>query len=474
MRLTLGGEAKKAAAEQAALNFFPPEADAEVYSCLRVSARYMTATARIRLGRKTSSGMARAASDSGSGDYCVKESIYRAAVPLLGGVPPWGSLTGIRPAKLALNMLDGGLSMRGADRELGERYHVTPERRALALECAQAAARARPAPGTREIALYVGIPFCPTRCAYCSFVSRDVGRSGALIGPFLSLLLREIALAGETVRALNLRPAALYIGGGTPTALSADDLRRVMAALWAAFPLGDCAEITVEAGRPDTFTREKIAVLRQNRVNRISVNPQTMRDDVLRAIGRPHSVSQSRAAFSLARRAGFETINADLIAGLPGDGEKGFARSVDALIKLKPENVTIHTLALKKGAAFWEEAAARPDGAEVGRMLGCAAKALRGAGYAPYYLYRQKFMSGGFENVGWTLPGHANRYNLFMMEELGTVLAMGGGGVTKCVLPGGRIQRLANCKFPLEYIQSYDKIENNLRAFSKLMTGENE
>lgn len=473
MTLTLRGESRKSAAEQAMLNFFTPDTEGELISTLRSGTVWTTATARVRRGSRTSVGIARAHSGTGREDYCIKESIYRAARPLLPDPPPWGSLTGIRPAKLAAALLEEGLSETQADHALRRVYHVQPERRMLALTCAKAALREKTALAQHDVALYVGIPFCPSRCAYCSFVSTDVARSHGLLEPFTELLLEEIALTGRAAHELGLRAVTLYIGGGTPTVLSADALRRVLNALREAFGLEHCAEITVEAGRPDTVTREKLSALRESGVTRVSVNPQSLRDDVLATIGRGHDAAMARDAFRLAREAGFPVLNADVIAGLPGDTPEGFAATLDEVVSWKPENLTVHTLSLKKGAAVMERGMERPGASSVSRMLDDTRTSLLHAGYAPYYLYRQKFTSGGFENTGWSLPGCENRYNLCMMEELTTVLAMGGGGVTK-IVRNGRVDRVPNCKFPLEYLQRRDKIEAKPGILTRLYAREPE
>lgn len=484
MKLILRGQSNKAAAEQAMLNFFPPWVEGEAESSFEADDGCMLTSTRIVLadGRTSSKVTRRTGSySSREADSLIKECFYLAALPLLTEPPPWGSLTGIRPVKLAAKEM---LRYEGfhpdhfprLEEDLMSQYHVEPERCRLMTECARFLLDERKRLQPLDISLYVGIPFCPSRCAYCSFVSNDAVRSHKLIQPYLDRLTEEIAMAGRTAGELGLRPVTLYIGGGTPTVLEADDLRRLMDALHGAFDLTDCIEITVEAGRPDTLTMEKLWALRESGVTRVSVNPQSMRDEVLEAIGRKHTVRQVYDAFALARRAGFPSLNADLIAGLPCDDPAGFIGSLEALLALEPENLTIHTLALKKGAAVWDSPEKRLGAEDVRKMLDGAYDRLRGERFKPYYLYRQKFMAGGFENTGWTLPGHASRYNLHMMEELTTVLAM-GTGVTKTVRPTGdpeapyRIDRIANCKFPLEYLEKCDKIERNLNTFKALMEG---
>ena len=306
--------------------------------------------------------------------------------------------------------------------------------------------------------LYVGIPFCPTRCAYCSFVSQSVEKSMALIRPFLEALEREIDAVAEQVRLLGLRPVALYMGGGTPTTLSARELDALCGRLERALDLSALREYTVEAGRPDTITEEKLSVLRAHGVDRVSVNPQTMSDAVLEAIGRRHTAEDIVRALEKVRAVGGFAVNMDLIAGLPQDSPAGFAQTLERVLAFQAENITVHTLSIKKGSRLAQEEAGLPGGEEVARMLALAEERLRACGYAPYYLYRQKFMSGGFENVGWAKKGYINLYNICMMEELCSILAMGAGGSTKLIgPPGSRNIRLTAPKYPLEYIQSLER-----------------
>ncbi len=258
------------------------------------------------------------------------------------------------------------------------------------------------------------------------------------------------------------------MGGGTPTTLSAPQLSALLLCLRHSFDLSRCTEFTVEAGRPDTITREKLEVIEANGAGRVSVNPQTMSDEVLRAMGRAHTTAETLAAYALVRAHSSLTVNMDLIAGLPRDTQEGFRNSLDTVLSLAPENITVHTLALKKGSRLMEEKGALPGGETVAAMLGYAHACLRERGYIPYYLYRQKFMSGSFENVGWCLPGFESAYNICMMEELHTVLALGAGGVTKLVDGArGRIVRVANPKYPQEYIRDMEK---NLAAKQRILT----
>ena len=389
----------------------------------------------------------------------VKNAMYRAALSSGAARPAWGALTGVRPGKLLAGLIKSGLDENEARERFIADYDVSPTRASLCLDTTRHTLEAERSLQERDVCLYVGVPFCPTRCSYCSFVSQSVEKSMKLIAPFVDALEQEIAATGEQARALGLRPVAVYFGGGTPTTLSPQQLERVCTALENSFDLGALREFTVEAGRPDTITEEKLEVLRAHGVDRVSVNPQTMSDTVLEAIGRRHSAADILTALETVRRVGGFAVNMDLIAGLPADSAAGFRSTLEQVLALSPENITVHTLSLKKGSRITTEGAALPGAEEVGAMLDFAAEALRGADYEPYYLYRQKFMSGGFENVGWTKKGFVNLYNICIMEELCSILAMGGGGSTKLVRhDGGRNLRFIAPKYPLEYIGAIDSV----------------
>ena len=389
----------------------------------------------------------------------LKLAFYDAGTAALGKEPPWGALTGVRPVKIPAKALAAGATPAQAEKVLRDTYRVSPGRRKLAMDCAQASLAAQRSLGEHEVSLYVGIPFCPTRCAYCSFVSADVGRALKLIDPFLDALSREIRAAGAVLAEAGLTVRTVYFGGGTPTTLTAPQLDRLMGELSDHIDLSRCTEYTVEAGRPDTITAEKLAVLKRRGCDRVSVNPQSMSDAVLAAMGRAHRAADVLRACALVRESGIGCVNMDLIAGLPGDSVDGFRASLDQVLELGPENVTVHTLALKKGSRLMEGATPLPPGEDVAAMLDYAWAALRESGQIPYYLYRQKYMSGSFENVGWCLPGTESLYNICMMEELHTIVSLGGGGVTKLVDRNtGYITRIANAKYPQEYIQKIDAI----------------
>ena len=381
----------------------------------------------------------------------IGRCFYDAAIEITGMRPPWGMLSGVRPDKLVTAALLSGKSEADAQRMLEDVYAVTPTRAALALETGRAACRTALSLGERDIAVYVGVPFCPTRCAYCSFVSQSVEKSFRLVAPYVEALVSEIRDGGELARRLGLRVRAFYMGGGPPTTLSARQLDAVLTAFDTAFDTSYCTEKTVEAGRPDTITAEKMSVLRAHGADRVSVNPQSMEENVLRAIGRRHTAADVERAVKLA--SDFPHVNMDVIAGLPADTPAGFERTLRRCIAFAPDNLTVHTLALKKGSRVLTEGLAIPDAASVEAMLDFAAPTLRGNGYAPYYLYRQKYMSGSFENVGWSEPGAECLYNIVMMSELCTVLSFGAGGATKLVnRKANQIKRLFHPKYAEEYV----------------------
>ena len=397
----------------------------------------------------------------------LQMSFFKAVREAAHTTPPWGSLTGVRPDKVAVESLDAGSSFDEARRILEEDYFVTPRRAMLAAETAEVTVRMRRELGSRDIGLYVGIPFCPTRCAYCSFVSSSVEKSFRLVEPYLSALKAEISSAGKLCLEQGLRVRAFYMGGGTPTTLTASQMDELLGVLADSFDFAACGEYTVEAGRPDTITPEKLAVLKRRGVTRVSINPQTMEDRVLEAIGRRHTAAQIYTAMEQVADAGFEHVNMDLIAGLPEDTVEGFRRSLDICLGFGADNITVHTLSLKKGSRITLEGLRIPSAEAVGEMLDYADPALRSGGLRPYYLYRQKYMSGSFENVGWCRPGAENLYNVYIMSELCSILSCGARGSTKMVGAGpGAIRRVFNLKYPAEYTARPEKILENQAAFA--------
>ena len=438
-----------------------PGGGSAVCITLRHGEKLATAVCRLTVGGQTARGQARIPAERLTGGLetsrleqrIVKLSFYRAALALGHPRPAWGCLTGVRPGKFltALEKKDG-LSPRAAAAMLCREFDVSPERAELCAHAAHAAEEVRAGLSERDIGLYIGIPFCPTRCAYCSFISVDAPQLLEKIPAYLEALEQDMAFTARAIREAKARIVSVYVGGGTPTTLSAPELDRMLSQMEHHFDLSACREITVEAGRPDTVTKEKLAALTAHRVDRVSVNPQTMSDDILRAIGRRHTVQQIRDAMAMVKSTSL-VCNMDLIAGLPGDTPESFADTVEQVLALSPENITVHTLALKKGSRFLTEGAALPGDGDVSDMLDAAREKLVRSGYAPYYLYRQKFMSGSFENVGWTKPGYRNLYNICIMEELCSIVSVGAGGSTKLVGKNGYIERLSSPKYPREYME---------------------
>ena len=489
MKLELIGHDEKYALEQSLLTLFPSEKP--VYGTVDKTAD--TRWARVTLTEEdervqvtTELGVdGKSAAHSydyplsgteyekeGQRRHAVGISFFGAAKDLLGISPAWGSLTGVRPSKVALSLIREGGKKR-AEKELQELYCVTPARARLAIEAADAGIRAAAELEPNDISLYVGIPFCPTRCAYCSFVAQSVEKSFSLVEPYLEALFDEITAAGQLVRDLGLNVKSFYMGGGTPTTLTADQMDRLLTKLEQNFDFGNLAELTIEAGRPDTIDEEKLRVLRAHSTTRVSINPQTMEDNVLAAIGRRHTADDIRRAMEQVRAANFPHVNMDLIAGLPEDTPEGFARSLDEVISMGADNITVHTLSLKKGSRIMLEGSRIPGADEVAQMLDYADPTLRKHGFAPYYLYRQKYMSGSFENVGWTKPGGTGLYNIYIMEELHSILSLGAGGSTKMV-GGGQIRRAFNAKYPREYIDRPEKRRANLMDFARFYAEQGE
>ena len=484
MKLTFCGHDDRYAVEQSLLAFFPEERpvyegeDGESHAevTLREGGTYAVGITALTYGGKKARGEARVRVAGVSDEYererlrqrALKLSFFRAAREVTGVTPSWGALTGIRPAKLVRSMMEEGMTAAQADRVLRETYCVSPARRRLALESAAAGLKAKNELRPEEISLYIGIPFCPTRCAYCSFVSASVEKSFKLMEPYLEALTAEIDAAGRMVRETGLRVKSFYMGGGTPTTLSARQMDALLTKVNESFDLSGCAEYCIEAGRPDTIDREKLQVLLDHGADRISVNPQSLEAQVLEAIGRHHSPEDIERAMELAVSMGFPHVNMDLIAGLPADTPEGFRRTLDRCMTFGADNITVHTLSLKKGSRILLEGLPIPTAEDVAAMLDYADPALRARGFQPYYLYRQKYMSGSFENVGWCISGAEGLYNIYIMEELHSILSLGAGGSTKMVdTKHNRIERVFHPKFPLEYIQRPEKLAENLETFRR-------
>lgn len=383
-----------------------------------------------------------------------------------GKTLPWGVLTGVRPIKL-FSSLSASRGVSYAEDYFQSRLLVSGEKTALSRSVSAAQKPILDRSSRKSFSLYVSIPFCPTRCNYCSFVSQSVEKAKRLISDYIPLLLDEIRLTAKIASDLGLRLASVYVGGGTPTTLSAGDLSLLLSEIRADFDMSASSEFTVEAGRPDTVTAEKLLALKETGVSRISINPQTFNDDVLSAIGRRHTTEETLAAFSLARSLGFSNINMDLIAGLLSDTPESFCHSIDSALSLSPESITVHTLAVKRSARLSAGDVSRAFSA-VSDMLSYAGKRLPSCGYIPYYLYRQSKMLSNLENIGWAKEGFFSPYNIYIMEETHSILACGAGAVTKLRdADSNHLERIFNFKYPYEYITRFDELaERKSRVYS--------
>ncbi len=391
----------------------------------------------------------------------VKTACFLMMKEKTGMTPPWGSLTGIRPTRILYELLADGLNEADAMKALNQRFYVHPDKAGLLRDIIQMQQGIIDAPDD-EYDLYIGIPFCTTRCAYCSFASGELG-SGSLVEPYIEALIQEIRESAVFMKERGLSIRAAYMGGGTPTALTAGQLDRVLSAAQQRFP--GAREWTVEAGRPDTIDRDKLTVMKEHAITRISVNPQTFSDETLKIIGRAHTSRDTLQAYALAREMGFDHINMDLIAALPGEGMKEFEETLKKTTGLHPESVTVHTLAIKRSSRLHEQGYTQIGPEKAEEMVTFARQTLTEAGYRPYYLYRQKYMAGNLENVGYALPGHACLYNIDNMEETTRILALGAGAITKWLYPRERrIERAPNVRNIEQYIARVAEMVERKRA----------
>ncbi len=391
-------------------------------------------------------------------EIVLAQLLYDVFTSLTGITPPWGILTGVRPSKLMRTLIAEN-GEKEAVKYFSDDLFVTDRKTELALSVAKAEDKIIALSGEKSFSLYVSIPFCPTRCSYCSFVSHSVAQAKKLIPDYVRLLCREIEEISVISKNLGLNLETIYFGGGTPTSLDEQSLKAITDTVASNFDVRNVREYTIEAGRPDTLNREKLEIIKNAGVSRISINPQTFNAQVLENIGRKHSPEMTLEAFSMAREAGFDNINMDFIAGLPGDTPESFRNSIDTAISLSPENITVHTLALKRAANIVTRSETDSVYSETAKMLDYSNRALYDGGYFPYYMYRQSKTVGNNENVGWSKEGRECLYNIYMMEEIHTVLAAGGGAVTKLKNPfENRIERIFNFKYPYEYISRFDEL----------------
>ena len=470
MYILIDGIASRYEYEKLARVFFPDqkmnESESDDPNALRIEVRWQgrELSSRLKLGESEYYDEAIAPEDKADDkNYCeltIAQHLCKQLIALTGFNPPWGLLTGIRPMKL-LRMLTRDYGKEAAERRFKDEYLVSDKKIALSRRTIIGEDKILSLSRDNSFSLYISVPFCPSRCSYCSFVSQSVEHAAKLIPEYTELLVKELKITADIASSLGLHLESVYMGGGTPTTLSAEQLERVLTATAEYFDMSDIKEFTVEAGRPDTVTPEKLAAIKRSGVGRISINPQTLNDDILRSIGRRHTVAQVYEAMNMAKAAGFDNINMDLIAGLQGDTLESYMHTIDGVISLDPASITVHTLAMKRSARLVTErmAAYNAEGLLAAQMLDYGEKRLTESGYDPYYLYRQSGMVGNLENVGWSKPGYEGVYNVFIMDETHTILAVGGGAVTKLKQPHvNNIERIFNYKYPYEYISRFDEM----------------
>ena len=403
----------------------------------------------------------------------VGRAIFSAGKELLGYIPPWGILTGVRPAKVAGEFLNSGNGIIKTKKILRDEYFLNPQKAALAVSVAGAKAKMLKRVPKDSCSIYISIPFCPSRCSYCNFVSYTTPRLLSMIDEYIDAIINEFDETLEIINQLNLTVSTLYIGGGTPTTLSNSQLKRILSHIYKRIDVNSLLEYTLEAGRPDTITKDKLRIAAEYGVTRISVNPQTLNDDILKEIGRKHTVNDFYKAFELAKNSGIRDINVDLIAGLPGDDFKNFSETIDKVIDLSPSNITVHTFCVKKASEVLKNNSSiySLTGNDVAKSVSYSQLKTKFAGYKPYYMYRQKNTIGNLENVGFSVEGHEGLYNVLMMEEEQTIFAIGAASVTKLVSPDTytkeekKILRLFKPKYPYEYLREINDGTNLKKNF---------
>lgn len=436
-----------------------------LYVCCRINSEVATEAEVVLNDEKESKDLC---------EQVLSRMVYKCLSRLTGKSPEWGILTGVRPVKLINAFSAGGLSDSQIREKLKSDWLCSDKKINLAFAVAKVQEDIVKSVPKDSFSLYVSIPFCTSRCSYCSFVSQSVESSLNLIPQYVSNLCAEIRHTGKLMEKLGQKLDTVYFGGGTPTAIDAPYLAAIMQTISESFDMSQVREYTVEAGRPDTVTPDKLKAIFSGGAGRISINPQTLNDSVLHSIGRKHTVDRFYEAFESARAQGFKVINTDIIAGLPTDSYESFCRTVDGIIALSPENITVHTLSIKR-AADLNHTEDRHLGSETAKMLDYASERLVIAGYFPYYLYRQKDMLDNQENTGWAKPGTESLYNVYIMEENQTVIAVGAGGSTKLVdAENGRLKRVFNYKFPLEYNKHFDLMLEKKKEVEEFFTLEKE
>ena len=445
-----------------------------VMTRMKTGKKYTYLYAYCRLDDKVCRKAAHFTNETADRKLCEHELcrlVYLCLQKLTGITPPWGLMTGIRPVKRMTGLLDSGLDKKEAYNELRKSFMVSDSRLDLAYLTAVTQMPLIDKYDEKTVSIYISIPFCPTRCSYCSFVSHSMDSAYKLIPDYVDYLCREIGIIGKIVRDLKLKIDTVYIGGGTPTSISAEQLRQITDALSEHIDMSSVREYNVEAGRADTITRDKLRVIKQAGADRISVNPQTLNDDVLKVIGRNHTAEDTINAFRLAREEGFDNINMDLIAGLPTDTPESFHDTLSRVIDLNPESITVHTLTIKRSATLYEKNQIKYADTPASQMLSESIKRLPESGYLPYYLYRQKNTVENLENIGFAKKGKESLYNIFIMDETQTILGAGCAASTKIVEKNGKITRIHNYKFPYEYINRFEELMSKKQQIIELLGG---
>ena len=440
-----------------------PEVNVTIYN--ESSGKHVTAFVQIKLNDKTSEASETISREEKTSiatheSLAVGRALFAAGKSLLGHTPPWGILTGIRPAKIAGSILAEGNGIMKTRRILRDEFFLNPQKASLATSVASNEKKILKRTKGKFCSLYISIPFCPSRCAYCSFVSSTTPRLLALIDEYIDKLLVDLDETFAVIKKLGFSVATIYIGGGTPTTLSTEQLSRIFKKIKSRIDISSLYEYTLEAGRPDTITADKLSTAKKYGVTRVSVNPQTLNNELLSDIGRKHTVEQFYQAYDMAKKSGIRDINVDLIAGLPGDDFNNFSKTMDKIIELGPSNITVHSFSVKKAADVLRknENAYSSGSNDAEKCVSYSQIKAKFAGYKPYYMYRQKNTVGNLENVGFSLEGHEGLYNIFMMEETQTIFAVGAGAVTKLVRQNPdnandvKIERVFNAKYPYEYL----------------------